>query len=97
MSLPGTSRTSRDIRLESAKRAKADIRSGRAHLATYECLAYISDMSCQDSKRGSSSGQASTKSALRPQSKRAALGGAIGAVIVNPLRRAAGVVMLRTA
>src|SRR5262245_18908265 len=47
----GTFRTSPDVRLESVKRATADIRSGRAHLATYECLAYIPDMSRQDSKR----------------------------------------------
>jgi hypothetical protein len=34
MSGSGTSRTSGDVRLESAKWAKADIESGRAHLAT---------------------------------------------------------------
>jgi hypothetical protein len=40
----------RDVRLESAKRCKADIDQD-AHLATCERSAYIPDMSRQDSKR----------------------------------------------
>src|SRR5262245_50585973 len=46
----GTPRTSRDVRLESAKRVIAVFRSFRAHLATYEYLVYIPDMSGDDSK-----------------------------------------------